>query len=104
MSDTPGVVPSPSVEEFWRTFADATGVDARYEAWAFGGDDTPALATELALLVRDGPKRATTGMLAHYEREGETLPQVGAHSVILDGEGEPRLHHPHDTGRGRGVR
>ena len=78
-----------SVEAFWRAFADATGVDATYDAWAFGGDDTPALATELGLLVRDGPKRATTGMLAEYERDGEALPQIGAYSVILDGAGEP---------------
>ena len=89
MGDAPSGVHPPSVEEFWRRFVDATGVDATYEAWAFGGDDTPALATELGLLVRDGPKRATTGMLADYEREGEALPQVGAHSVILDGAGEP---------------
>ena len=89
ISDTPAVVLPPSVEAFWRTFADTTGVDATYEAWAFGGDDTPALATELGSLVRDGPKRATTGMLADYEREGEALPQVGAYSVILDGAGEP---------------
>ncbi len=89
MGDAPSGVGSPSVKEFWRTFAYATGVDPTYEAWAFGGDDTPALATELALLVRDGPKRATTGLLADYEREGEALPQVGEHSVILDGAGEP---------------
>lgn len=78
-----------SVHAFWREFADATGVEAIFDSWAFGGEDTPALATELGLLVRDGPKRATTGMLADYERDGETLPQIGAYSVILDGAGEP---------------
>ena len=60
-----------------------------YEAWAFGGDDTRELATELALLVRDGPKRATTGLLSEYEAQGEPLPRVGAYSVVLDGAGEP---------------
>lgn len=89
-SDRSEVVPvAASVQAFWRVFADATGVETPYEAWAFGGDDTPDLATELGLLVRDGPKRATTGMLADYERDGEALPQIGAHSVILDGAGEP---------------
>ena len=56
--------PSPAVEALWHGFAEATGVDAPYEAWGFGSDDTPELATELRLLVRDGPKRATTGLLA----------------------------------------
>lgn len=80
---------SPAVEAFWRAFADSAGVDAPYEAWSFGGTDTPELATELGLLVRDGPKRATTGLLADHERDGEPLPSVGGYSVILDGSGEP---------------
>lgn len=80
---------SAAVEAFWRSFADATGVDAPYEAWAFGGADTPELATELGLLVRDGPKRATTGRLDSFDAEGEPLPVVGGYSVILDGAGQP---------------
>lgn len=80
---------APAVETFWRAFASATGVDAPYEAWAFGGDDTPELATELGLLVRDGPKRATTGRLDSLGADGEPLPEVGGYSVILDGAGEP---------------
>lgn len=79
----------PSVRAFWSSFADATGTDAPYGSWAFGGDDTPELATELALLVRDGPKRATTGMLSVFEADHEPLPQVGGYTVILDGAGEP---------------
>jgi uncharacterized protein len=79
----------PAVAAFWRGFSDAAGVTGPYEAWAFGGEDTPELATELALLVRDGPKRATTGRLDEYERDGEALPEVGGHSVILDGERKP---------------
>jgi len=79
----------PAIEAFWRSFADATGVDAPYEAWAFGGGDTPELATELGLLVRDGPKRATTARLDSYEAEDEPLPKVGEYSVVLDGAGQP---------------
>ncbi|MGH2630919.1 MAG: ASCH domain-containing protein [Actinomycetota bacterium] len=78
-----------AVEAFWREFADATGVTASYGAWAFGGDDMPELATELGVLVRDGPKRATTGRLDGFEPHGEPLPEVGDHSVILDGAGQP---------------
>lgn len=78
------------IGEFWRQFVEATGIDGSYRAWAFG--ETPALpdlSTELALLVRDGPKRATAGLLADHEREGEDLPQPGDLSVILDGDGAP---------------
>lgn len=80
---------SPLVQAFWDAFADATGTDASYEAWAFGSDDMPELATELALLVRDGPKRATTSKLSSFDEDGEPKPEVGGYSVVLDGGGEP---------------
>jgi uncharacterized protein YhfF len=82
MGDTP-------VAAFWRGFAEATGTDATYTAWAFGLESDPELATELGLLVRDGPKRATTSVLAEYDDVAEPLPLVGECSVILDGAGEP---------------
>lgn len=67
--------------EFWTRFVDATGIDGPHTAWAFG--DTPAMQTELGLLVRDGPKRATAGLV------DEPPPEVGDLSVILDGAGDP---------------
>ena len=78
------------VEEFWAEFVEATGIDGGYEAWAFA-DSIPDLATELALLVRDGPKRATAGLLADFEegRESTPMPTPGDLSVILDGAGTP---------------
>lgn len=77
------------IEAFWAEFVAATGVDGPYEAWAFGDPSMPDLATELALLVRHGPKRATAGLASDYEDENETLPAVDDLSVILDGEGSP---------------
>jgi uncharacterized protein YhfF len=77
------------IEAFWAEFVAATGIDGPYEAWAFGDPSLPDLATELALLVRDGPKRATAGLVSDYEDETEMLPAVGDLSVILDGEGSP---------------
>ena len=77
------------IVEFWAAFARATDTDAPYTAWAFGLESEPDMATELGKLVRDGPKRATTSVLAEYEAEGEALPEVGEYSVILDGAGEP---------------
>ena len=43
------------------------------------------MADELAALVVHGPKRATTGLLAEDEAEGEAIAEVGQRHVILDG-------------------
>ena len=79
---------SHAVEEFWRSFVEATGVDGPHTAWSFGND--PDMGNELGLLVRAGPKRATTSLLSWYEGDdAEPLPQAGDLSVILDGSGNP---------------
>jgi uncharacterized protein YhfF len=74
------------VEAFWRRFVAATGIDGPYTAWGFGSD--AEMATELGLLVRDGPKRATASLRADYGGD-EPLPTPGDLAVILDGDGEP---------------
>lgn len=58
------------------------------EPWAFGA--TPAHAEELLSLVIKGTKTATASALSDYEAEGESVPEVGAASVILDGSSRPR--------------
>jgi uncharacterized protein YhfF len=57
-------------------------------AWSFGS--TPESADELLGLVLDGTKTATAGALWDYEAEGETLPEVGSLSILVDGRGHPR--------------
>ena len=64
----------------------ATGIDGDYTAWGFGY--RPEMATELGLLVRDGPKRATAS-LRRTTTAGEPMPAAGDCSVILDGDGAP---------------
>ena len=78
------------VARFWAAYAAATGASGPYTAWGFGDESMPELMTELGRLVRDGPKRATTGREVDYAAEGEPLPTVGDHAVILDGEGRPQ--------------
>lgn len=80
---------SESVRDFWSAYCASTGVDPdqRYEAFAFG--DSPEMADELSSLVLHGPKRGTAGLLADYEQEDEPLPEVGFHSVVLGGDGQP---------------
>jgi uncharacterized protein YhfF len=73
------------VEEFWRRFVAATGVDGPYTAWGFGS--SPEQATELGLLVRDGPKRATASRGSDYGPE-EPMPVPGAWT---EGEGDRSL-------------
>ena len=74
------MIPSKEVkkmtaQEMWK----ASGIDAEYEAWAFGDDpDT------LAELVRTGAKTATASAYPLYETEGEPLPEAGEYSVILN--------------------
>lgn len=79
---------SDAVEAFVGRARAATGlaIDA-YEPFGFG--DSPAEADELGALVAAGPKRATTGLLAGYEAEGEALPVPGAFGIVLDGAGRP---------------
>ena len=77
------------VQALWIAFATANDVAAPYTAWAFGSDRDPDQQTALGRLVLEGPKRATAGLLAEYEAEGEPLPATGDYSVIIDGAGEP---------------
>jgi uncharacterized protein YhfF len=51
--------------------------------------DTPELSHALVALIRDGPKRAGTGLLWALEHEGERLPEVGDVDVVVDYEGDP---------------
>ena len=55
---------------------------------AFG--DSPAMADELLALVLAGTKRATAGLVAAYEHDGDALPAEGDHWVVLDGTGAER--------------
>ena len=61
---------------------------ADYDAWAFGDEDSPDLADELAWLVLHGPKRATTCLYEDAVADGD-MPTRGAYSVVLDGSGGP---------------
>lgn len=77
-----------AVLQMWETFRQSCGVEAELiGAFAFG--DSAGLADQLAHLVLHGPKRATAGLLVEFEHDGEPLPQVGDHQVVLDGRGQP---------------
>lgn len=58
------------------------------DAWAFGA--TAAHADELLALVLDGTKTGTATAMQDVEADGESVPEVGQVSVILDGRDQPR--------------
>lgn len=74
-----------SIQQMWDDFKkENPQAPEDYEAWAFG--DSKEMADELAALVLDGTKTATASNYLAYE-EHESLPYVGLHNIILDGEG-----------------
>jgi uncharacterized protein YhfF len=48
-----------------------------------------ALARELGELVGRGVKRASAGLLAAWEADGDPVPQTGDVEIIIDWDGEP---------------
>ena len=85
------VTQHPSAEWMLAAFRaahpDLADPNATYSAWHFCNNE--ADADELAALVLSGRKRATTGALASYEREGEPPPEAGDLNVITYWDGRP---------------
>jgi uncharacterized protein YhfF len=68
-----------------RCDAAASAAGATYTSWQFGYGRE--LGDRLLGDVLSGSKRATTGALWTYEREGEAVPRPGDFSVVTDGSG-----------------
>ena len=81
---------SEAVSEFWLRAARTAGLDLAAEppAWSFA--DTPRLADELLQAVLDGRKTGTSTSMLELTDDGETVPQPGELSIVLDGAGAPR--------------
>ena len=93
----------PEVTRFWENYRKLSRLPegTPWEAWPFG--DNPRLADELLKLVLEGGKRGTADLLLEYEHRGEAVPEVGDHSVILDGRGATRRHNQDITCRGQAI-
>ncbi len=73
-----------TAKQMWERFTEESGrKDTKYEAWQFGDD-----ADRLAELTAKGIKTATCSAYCLYEAEGETMPQEGEYSVILNAKEE----------------
>lgn len=80
----------PSVHRLWRTYLASLGetpeaTHRTFDAWHFG--DTPALADELAALVRSGTKRATSPSVWELEVAAEPLPEPGDLHIVTNWSG-----------------
>lgn len=82
----------PAYEAFWaaaRHAVPSLPAEVAGDIWFFG--DSPDLAAALADLVLNGPKRATTGLLAEMQAEGLPLPKAGGYSLVTDYHGAPLM-------------
>ncbi len=80
-----------SVIEMWTQFLHKNkhlNKDIPYTSWYFGMDEREA--NELARLVMDGKKTATSSLFMLYGLENEPLPKVGEYNVITDYGGAPK--------------
>jgi uncharacterized protein YhfF len=80
------------IEAYWRSYLDTLPPDSpthNEQYLAEGWGDSPQMAHELGALISAGTKTATCSALWEYEAEGESLPEVGVKTVVLDGNGDP---------------
>lgn len=73
-------------EQLWNEFREMhPEAPETVNAWGFG--DTTEMADELAALVSDGVKTATSSNYKMYELGEEPLPEVGQYDIVVDGSG-----------------
>ncbi|MBD3887032.1 ASCH domain-containing protein [Phormidium tenue FACHB-886] len=80
------------IEKYWQAYLDTLPVDSptrfeQYEAQQWG--DNSALADELGQLIVAGTKTATCSAVWEWEAERTSLPELGAKTIVLDGNDEP---------------
>ena len=72
-----------NAEQMWEIYSRKENIHSHYDAWSFGVD-----ADQLADLVLRGIKTATASAEPLYAVDGDTLPEVGQYSVVLNEAGE----------------
>ena len=79
-----------SIKNMWNTYLSTIDetyefTALRYNVFYFG--TTKSVANELADLVKNGDKQATTSLLCMYEIENEDIPKKNDISIITDYDG-----------------
>jgi uncharacterized protein YhfF len=80
-----------AVESFWQAYLDTLPRSEQgrmyFEAFQFGAGRE--MANQLAQLVLDGIKTATSDLLWHLEHQGKPLWRVGDEHIVLNGNWAP---------------
>ena len=80
------------IEAYWQKFLATLPPDSPYHGKSYitnGWGDSPEMADELGALIVNGTKTATCSSQWEWEAEGESPPETGAVTIVLDGGGEP---------------
>ena len=83
---------SDGIEAYWQEFLATLPPDSPYRSKTYiseGWGDSPEMADELGALIAAGTKTATCSSLWEWEAEGESIPEPGLITVVLDGRGQP---------------
>lgn len=76
-----------SIIQLWEDYCSKnSSAPKTYDAWAFG--NSLEMANELAALVLEGKKTATSSLYKLFELGNEVFPYAGLHNIILDGSGK----------------
>lgn len=80
------------IQNYWQEFLSTLPPDSPYHSKTYiseGWGDGPEMADELGALIAAGTKTATCSALWEWEAEGESPPETGAVTIVLDGSGSP---------------
>ena len=81
-----------AIEAYWQKFLSTLPKGSPYHTKSYsaeGWGDGPEMADELGALIVNGTKTGTCSALWEWESEGESPPEAGAVTIVLDGSGEP---------------
>jgi uncharacterized protein YhfF len=80
------------IQNYWQKFLSTLPANSPYRSKAFiseGWGDGSEMADELGALIAAGTKTATCSALWEWDSEGESIPETGTVTVVLNGSGEP---------------
>lgn len=81
-----------TVEAYWQEFLVTLPANTPYRSKTYifeGWGDGPEMADELGALIAAGTKTATCSSLWEWEAEGESTPDPGLITIVVDGSGRP---------------
>ena len=86
------IMTEETIKAYWQKFISTLPADSPYHLKSYlaeGWGDSPEMADELGALIAQGTKTGTCSALWEWEAEGNSIPEVGLITVVIDGRGEP---------------